>query len=110
MKDACVYSSLNDFFPRCVLRVHRVNIWATAQENLSSGVQTTEGADQSAHPRSLISAFVIRLLENFISKLATSEISMLVSVAEQAGLSLVLSGTPKTGFLASRPILWLIKY
>ena len=33
------------------------------------------GADQPAHPRSLISAFVIHALESTISKLATSEIS-----------------------------------
>ena len=33
------------------------------------------GADQPAHPRSLISAFVIRVLLSTISKLATSEIS-----------------------------------
>ena len=33
-----------------------------------------KGADQPAHPRSLISAFVIRLLESIISKLATGEI------------------------------------
>ena len=32
-------------------------------------------ADQPAHPRSLISAFVIHSLESTISKLATSEIS-----------------------------------
>ena len=34
------------------------------------------GADQPAHPRSLISAFVIRVLESTIFKLATSEISV----------------------------------
>ena len=34
------------------------------------------GADQPAHPRSLISAFVIRLLESIISRLATNEISV----------------------------------
>ena len=33
------------------------------------------GADQPAHSRSLISAYVIRVLESTISKLATSEIS-----------------------------------
>ena len=33
------------------------------------------GADQPAHSRSLISAFVIHLLESILSKLATSEIS-----------------------------------
>ena len=32
------------------------------------------GADQPAHPRSLISAFGIRVLASTISKLATSEI------------------------------------
>ena len=41
--------------------------------------------------------------ENFISDLATSEFSsfQLVSVAEETGLSLTLSDTPKTGFVAS---------
>ena len=34
-----------------------------------------KGADQPAHPRSLISAFVIHCLESTISKLTTSEIS-----------------------------------
>ena len=33
------------------------------------------GVDQTAHPRSLISAFVIRFLESIISKLATVEMS-----------------------------------
>ena len=42
-----------------------------------------------------------------ISRLDTSEISIfyLVSVAEQTGLNLILSETPKTGFVASRPII-----
>ena len=34
-----------------------------------------KGTDQPAHPRSLISAFVIRFLESIIFRLATSEIS-----------------------------------
>ena len=66
------------------------------------GVANSTGADQPAHPRSLISAFVIRDLESTIYKLATSEI--LVSLAEETGFSLTLSETPKTGFLATRPI------
>ena len=51
----------------------------------------------------LISAFAIRLLERIISRLTTIEISIfyLVSVAEEIGLNLSLSETPKTGFLAS---------
>ena len=36
----------------------------------------TKDADQPAHPRSLISVFVIRCLESTISELATSEISI----------------------------------
>ena len=32
-----------------------------------------KGADQPAHPHSLISAFVIRLMESMTSKLATSK-------------------------------------
>ena len=38
------------------------------------GLANNTGADQPAHPRSLISAFVIRLLESIISTLATNEI------------------------------------
>ena len=67
------------------------------------GSLTTQSADQHAHPRSLISPSVFLFLESITSKLATSEISIfyLVSVAEQAGLSLTLSEIPKTGFLAT---------
>ena len=41
-----------------------------------------------------------------ICKLASYEISTfyLVSVAEETGLSLAMSETPKTGFVATRPI------
>ena len=46
------------------------------RENLSSGLANNKGVDQPAHPPSLISAFVIRLLESIISKPATSEISI----------------------------------
>ena len=65
-----------------------------------------KGADEPAHPHSLISTFVIGLLESFISRHALSVISIfyLVSVAEETVLSLALSETPKTGFLATRPI------
>ena len=40
------------------------------------GFGNSTGADQPAHPRSLISAFVIHLLENIISRLATCKISI----------------------------------
>ena len=59
------------------------------------GFANNKGADQPVHLRSLISAFVIPILESTISKLATSEISVLylVSVAEENGFSLALSET-----------------
>ena len=50
--------------------------WASMRENLSSGFAKNRGADQPAHPLSLISAFVIRLLENTIPKLAINKISI----------------------------------
>ena len=59
---------------------------------LSSILVNNKGADQPAHPHSLISAFVFLSFERIISR---------VSVAEETGLSLALSKTPKTGFFAS---------
>ena len=58
------------------------------------------GADQPAHPRSLISAFVVRFLDSVMSLVSVTKISslMLASVAEQAGLSLTWSETPKDTF------------
>ena len=38
------------------------------------GFANNKGADQPAHGRSLISTFVIRILESIISKLATDNI------------------------------------
>ena len=69
------------------------------------GFANNTGADQPAHPRSLFSAFVIRFLESTLTKLSTAKISVfqLVSVAEETGLKLTLSETPKTGFLATWP-------
>ena len=70
------------------------------------GFANNTGADQPAHPRSLISAFVIRFVESIICKLATDEISIfwLVPVAKETGLKLALLENPKTGFVATRPI------
>ena len=80
------------------------SIWASTCENLSLGFTNNKGADQPAHPHSLISALVILILESSIFRLATSRILWLVSVAEGTCLSLALSEYPKTGFVATRPI------
>ena len=63
-----------------------------------------KGADQPAQPRSLISAFVIRCLDSIIAVVSICKISslLLVSIAEQASLSLPWSQTPETGFLMTR--------
>ena len=62
-------------------------------------------ADKPAHPRSLISAFVILLLKSIIFRLTAGEISMfyLISVADEICFSLALSETRKTGFVTTRP-------
>ena len=67
---------------------------------MSSGFANNKDADQPAHSRSLVSAFVIRVLES-VSKRASRDISILKlgSVAEETGFSPVLPETPKTGFL-----------
>ena len=61
---------------------------------------SNKGADQPAHLRSLISAYVVGCLDNVMSLVSVTEISslMLASVAEQAGLSLTWSETPEDTF------------
>ena len=63
-----------------------------------------KGANQPAHPRSLISAFFVRCLYSIIPLVSISKFSSLyqVSVAAQANLSLTWSETPKAGFLLMR--------
>ena len=85
------WSSLKKKF--CVFNgPQRENTWLRWFSN-------NKGTDQPALMRSLISAFVTRLLESFISRLAMTEISnfKLFSVDEQTGLNLTLSKTQKTG-------------
>ena len=70
------------------------------QENLSLGFVNNIGTDQTERLRSLISAFDFQLFKSIKSILAMIEISIfqLISVAEQIGLNLSLSESPKTGF------------
>ena len=59
-----------------------------------------KGADQPAHPRSQMGAFVVSCLNIVMSLVSVTKISslMLASVAEQAGLSLTWSETPEDMF------------
>ena len=81
-------------------------IWAAPWENLFLPYTNNKGADQPAHPRSLISTFVVRSLDTIMPLVSISKISSvyLASVAAQAGLRLSWSETPKTGFLVTRLI------
>ena len=74
------------------------------RENLFMPYANNKGADQTAHLRNLISAFVVRCLDSIISLVSISEISSLhvASVVAQAGLSLPWSQTPKTCCLVTR--------
>ena len=65
-----------------------------------------KGADQPAHPVSVINAFVVRCLDSIIPLVSISESLSLyqAAVAVQAGLSLPLSETPKICFLMTRLI------
>ena len=70
-----------------------------------------KGADQTAHPRSLISAFVVRCLDSIISLDSIAEISrlLLASVAAQAGLCLAWSETPEDTFCHDEAQLYNMK-
>ena len=86
-----------------VIRTKHLMLLMT-REKLTLLYVNTKGPDQPALPHSLISAFVIRYLDsNLINVLHTK----LVYVAEKAVLSLARSETPKSCFLALRPI-WFV--
>ena len=51
-------------------------IWALTREALPLLYTNNHSADQPAHPRCLINAFAVRVLENIMSSLATWKISI----------------------------------
>ena len=86
-------------------RMEHENTWATPWKNLFMPYANNKGADQPAHSRSLISAFIVHCLDSIIPLVSIYEISSLylASVATQAGLCLTWSQTPEdTGFLVMR--------
>ena len=86
--------------------------WAWAQQNLQNGpghaktclmpYANNKGADQPAHPRSLISTIIIRRLDSSTPLVVIFEIwrLQLASVAEQSGLNLTWSKIPEDTFFA----------
>ena len=57
-----IYGKVWELFENYSLESKNV-IWATSWENLFVAYANNKGADQAAHPRSLISAFVVRWLD-----------------------------------------------
>ena len=72
-------SKLNGLPQLCNGRVfYRFNSnWATPWENLFLPYANNKGADQPAHPRSLISTFVVHCLDSIIPLLSISKFSSL---------------------------------
>ena len=58
----------------CAIEV-TCDIWSTSWEKLFYPYANNKGADQPAHPRSLISTFIVRCLDSIIPLLAIAEIS-----------------------------------
>ena len=80
---------------------HKPNTYEPGHEKMSfMPYEKNKGADQLAHPRSLISARVVRCLDSIISLDSIAKISRLylASVAAQAGLCLAWSETPDDTF------------
>ena len=75
----------------------RIYKWATSWENLFMPYANNKGADQPAHPCSLISTFVVRCLDSIILFVSISKLLslFLAFVSEQAGLSLTWSLHPE---------------
>ena len=71
-----------------------------------------KGADQPAHPRSLISAFVVRSLDNIISRVSRSEnFKILASFSDCAGRFVSgLVGNPRRHVLSCRGSYQLVMY
>ena len=69
------FITVNVCYPQSIL-IHVLYMGLDARKPAFWGFVNNKGADQPAHPRRLISAFVICVLESIISKLATREISL----------------------------------
>ena len=73
----CSYHTLRMFSLYHHNRYDTCNIiWASTQENLSSGCPNNKSANQPVHSRSLISASAIRFLKRILASLVTCKISI----------------------------------
>ena len=93
--------------PACSLKILSANVHMShiITKPAFCHMRTIKGADQPAHPCSLISAFVVRCLDSIIPPVSLSKISSLylAFLAVQASLQSL-----KTGFLVTRLICKLV--
>ena len=70
------YYRAGEIFQKDACTVSKISNGPQLEKTCLRGFANNTGADQPAHPRSLISAFVIRFLESIMCKLATGEFSI----------------------------------
>ena len=73
----CTSAKRTYFRPKVWLNMCRYRMWSTSRENLFMPYANNKGADQPAHLRSLISAFVVCFLDSIIPLFSISKISSL---------------------------------
>ena len=80
--------------------IDMIMIWATSWENLFMPYANNKGADQPAHLRSLISAFIVRCLDSIIPVVSISKIAnlYLASLAVQGRFESTLVANPEDRF------------
>ena len=77
-------------------------VWATTREG-GGGVANNKSADQPAQLRSLIHCYSLYIGQYHIKTCSIhNSMFQMVSIAEETGLSLALSDTPKTGFVEAQ--------
>ena len=109
LKRGCTGSSESTLvkMPHCWKSHVAAHNWASAREKpvfKGGGANNNNiGADLPAHPRRLISAFVIRISESIMCKLNTGFLASICSGGDWIETRFK-SETPKTGFLAARII------
>ena len=98
------HSTFHDLLQSRMVHLKCLKIWATSWEIMFMPYANNKGANQPAHPRDLISAFVVRCLDSLILLLAIAEISrLLTSLCSWAGrFESYLVANPETGFLVTR--------
>ena len=85
----------------------RILKWAMSCENLFMPYANNKGEDQPAHPRSLISAFVIRCYDSIIPLVSISKISSLYLATLWKSVIIQTQGISQASFIDPWCINWM---